>query len=156
MTPNHRNVLMETAYTLEHLLWSYAGEIEDDAEAYMTAQDMCLADFSRRSLGLVHALLNDECARRGPRLKFEPPSPDDVSKLHRSLEQRRKRETQRDRERQAAEVPDAEPAPRPPSARRNEGDDDEHPPDAAENRTIPSGRSTERPFSPRRTQGMTR
>lgn len=94
MSPYHRTVLLELAYNLDHVLWSYGAEIEADPRACLSAQDLTLSDFCRRSLSLVHALVNDDSARRGASLKFVPPSPDEMRLLRRAFDQRRKRDAQ--------------------------------------------------------------
>lgn len=94
MSPYHRTVLLELAYNLDHVLWSYGAEIETDPRACLSAQDITLSDFCRRSLSLVHALVNDDSARRGAGLKFIPPSPDEMRLLRRAFDQRKKRDAQ--------------------------------------------------------------
>lgn len=108
MSPYHRNVLLELAYNLDHVLWSYGSEIEADPRVCLSAQDLTLSDFCRRSLSLVHALVNDDSARRGPNLRFIPPSPDEMRLLRRAFDQRKKRDAQ-----QTENDAKAKPAPSP-------------------------------------------
>lgn len=118
MSPYHRNVLVELAYNLDHVLWSYGAEIQADPRACLSAQDLTLSDFCRRSLSLVHALVNDDSARRGASLKFAPPSPDEMRLVRRAFDQRKKRDAQ-----QAENDTKAKPAQPAPSQQAIEDDE---------------------------------
>jgi len=94
MTPYHRNKLLELSSAQEQLLWSYAAEIGSNPKACMTAEDLCLADFTRRSLGVIKTLLHNDPRREHPRPTLKPPSPEALQRFHDEVD-RHKRETAR-------------------------------------------------------------
>jgi len=89
--PYHRNVLLEAAYALDHLNWSYRSELDRTATFAMTSDDICVNDFATRTSSLLRSLLDEDGRRRGPKLQFKPPSPGDhAHRLRAAIEARRK------------------------------------------------------------------
>lgn len=144
MSPYHRNVLLETSYALDHLLWSYRSELDRSPTQNLTADDICLSDFAARTSSLVRGVLDADSHRGGPKPAFRPPSVQSERRMADALQNRR--ETRAVKETLAATAQAANsdfvtaPTPdpdEPPSQYRAEG---EPPPDAASSSTLPNRR----------------
>ena len=113
MSPYHRNVLLETNYALDHLLWSYRSELDRNPTRNLTADDICLSDFAARTSSLVRGVLDADAQRGGPKLAFRPPSVQSERRMADALQNRR--ETRAVKETLAATTqgatPDAVPSP---------------------------------------------
>ena len=89
MTPYHRNVLLETNYALEHLLWSYRSELDRSPTRNLSADDVCLSDFAARTSSLVRGVLDADNRRGGEKLAFRPPSVAAERRMADALQNRR-------------------------------------------------------------------
>lgn len=102
MSPYHRYALLELSHAQDRVLWSYAAEIESDPKAVLTVEDLCLTDFSRRSVALLNTLLA-EPRRRAPHPSLRPPSPEAMQRFHDELDQRKREADQAKQEADEAE-----------------------------------------------------
>lgn len=89
MTPNHRHVLLETSYALEHLLWSYRSHLDQEPTSPIAPDEVCLADYASRTASLVRGVIDDDAKRTGPRLAFRPPVFSDGKRLAAAIAARR-------------------------------------------------------------------
>lgn len=90
MTASHRTVLLENQYALDHLVWSYRSRVDSAPTLYLTADDLCLADFAFRTATLVRNVLDEDNRRRGPQLAFRPPGQDRDRALAEAIQARRR------------------------------------------------------------------
>jgi len=102
MNYEHRTVLLETQYALDHLVWSYRSQLDRSPTLHLTADDICLSDFASRTAALVRNVLDSDNQRRGPELAFRPPGQDVDRRLAEAVQARR-----RARFAKAAAAPDA-------------------------------------------------
>lgn len=107
MSPYHRNVLLETSYALDHLLWSYRSELDRNPTQNLTADDICLSDFAARTSSLVRGVLDADSHRGGPKPAFRPPSVQSERRMADALQNRR--ETRAVKEKLAATAQAASP-----------------------------------------------
>jgi len=89
MNPYHRNVLLEANYALEHLLWSYRSQLDQEPTRNINVDEVCLSDFAGRTASLVRGVLDDDNKRSGPRLAFRPPTGSDGKRLAAAITARR-------------------------------------------------------------------
>jgi hypothetical protein len=90
MTPEHRTVLLEASYALEHLVWAYRSELDRNPTQGVNADEICLSDFATRTASLVRGVLDEDNKRSGRRLAFRPPFSSDGKRLAEAIVARRR------------------------------------------------------------------
>jgi hypothetical protein len=74
LTTDMRNVLLESAYALDHLIWLHRSENDRTHSNNVSAEQVCLAEFAARTVAIVRDILDADNRRRGLRPAFRPPS----------------------------------------------------------------------------------
>jgi hypothetical protein len=77
LTTDMRNVLLESQYALDHLIWLHRSENDRTPSNNVSAEQVCLAEFAARTVAIVRDILDTDSKRRGPGLAFRPPSAED-------------------------------------------------------------------------------
>jgi len=89
MNDYHRHVLLEAGYALDHLLWSYRSQLDQEPARPIDATEICLSDYASRTASLVRGVLDEDSKRSGPRLAFRPPGYSDGKRLAAAIAARR-------------------------------------------------------------------
>jgi len=105
-----RNVLLDSLYSNEHLLWFYRSACDRNPHAFEEEPYKDLIDFTQRAVCVARALLDDDSAdRRSRRPFFRPAPPAKTARLFDLLEARRAAAAKADEEKAAARAAPAQP-----------------------------------------------